>query len=885
MLNTRPRRSTSAVSYTETEANSIQSHLNQLRRLLNDDPPQKTYQLLQLSIEHFHLIRQSFFENANPNRIRDAFRNLDGFQILLNLLRKSSTLLVQKDSTVEEQKTVLDFIHSVLGTLCTALQNHWGNRKYFRKRVENGGWITINTILKTLIEAHRKSGHDTKDVQERLFGYLLACGLEDEALNDLFSKLGRSICQYRERGTGDNVTTVAEQTIQTDLGSQTFLHNPDTLLILLDLWIGAIGSPQRSSDAILCHLPTVFRLVLRSSTHNLVAAHEAGLLSRILPLFLNASLSPQLANEFQHLTVTLLNLGVTNLDDAYFLYKNAASSSIIAETLHRTLKEPFTPPFIHFDLSLHGYASVELPDLGRTFPPNSSSPGYTFAAWFQVINFDSDSHTTIFGAFDSSQTCFVLVYLEKDTRNLILQTSVTSSRPSVRFKTFVFEPAKWYHLCIVHRRPKTTSSSRASLFVNGEFVEQVKAHYPAAPPVNSGSSPANLLSVGQKHKAVQAFLGTPQDLATRLGHGAVKSQWRLASAYLLSDALSDDLIAVHKELGPRYHGNYQDCLGSFQTYEASAALNLRNENLHPGKEEKSDIVAAIRSRASELLPETKYLLNVSPMMILDDDDRNNVDETQLMRFVSKTASKNMRHATRGGRSAIVINGAIPSINEALLHACGFALLTGNPAVTVPWALDDVTWCIGGCGPIGLTLVESAQTHEEIIRALEILCATVKYSWRNSEAMERENGFGVLASLLAEKISLAGDDPVANESLEDVETEQDMLAYSILLTILEFVGYNVQSPENSIINNPLAYRVLLVDLDIWRTMSTPVQKLYYEQFTTFSVGSKHHLFNAKRLARMRKDLSGSDLIVSTKCSRYHQKMARGAEGRYLLCGHA
>jgi hypothetical protein len=41
---------------------------------------------------------------------------------------------------------------------------------------------------------------------------------------------------------------------------------------------------------------------------------------------------------------------------------------------------------------------------------------------------------------------------------------------------------------------------------------------------------------------VQAFLGTPQDLSARLGKGVVFSRWSLASAHLLEDVLSDDLI-------------------------------------------------------------------------------------------------------------------------------------------------------------------------------------------------------------------------------------------------------------------------------------------------------------------------------------------------------
>src|SRR2546430_9557139 len=37
---------------------------------------------------------------------------------------------------------------------------------------------------------------------------------------------------------------------------------------------------------------------------------------------------------------------------------------------------------------------------------------------------------SLFGAFDASQTCFVLAYLEKDTQNFILQTSRSEEHTS-----------------------------------------------------------------------------------------------------------------------------------------------------------------------------------------------------------------------------------------------------------------------------------------------------------------------------------------------------------------------------------------------------------------------------------------------------------------------
>jgi beige protein homolog 1 len=70
-------------------------------------------------------------------------------------------------------------------------------------------------------------------------------------------------------------------------------------------------------------------------------------------------------------------------------------------------------------------------------------------------------------------------------------------------------------------------------------------------------------------------------------------------------------------------------------------------------------------------------------------------------------------------------------------------------------------------------------------------------------------------------------------------------------VLEFVGYNHENPEESYIINPLAYRILLVDFDMWRKTAPVTQRLYYKQFIVFGVNSKFHQFNSRRLFRMSK----------------------------------
>lgn len=813
---------------------------------------------IQKKLEAGHHVRQILLDTSSITYAKDTFRRLDGFDTLMFTLQEVSKRCETQENS-NDNPALLDLLQVQFGILSAALQDHKGNQRYFRYRTNGGGWATVKRVSQSLLRSsHDEKFRNSAAIAQRLLGSMLACAFNEETLVGFFRRLKRQVDNSLDGNRDTDLASVVRTLLEKDVGSLVFLQNPEALTTMFELW-KTLGSPVDAADdlgySILKSVPIIIGFVAGLSTHSLLALHDTGLLSSILSYMITTSYTANPISDLHSLAISLLKLGVTNLNDAHLLYRNASSSPLIADLLLLALQMSHFASYVHFNLSLHGYASIELPNIGRAFPPVSSSAGYTLSMWLYIVKFDPDSHTTLFGAFDSSQTCFVLVYFEKDTRNLIFQTSVTSSRPSVRFKSTIFEEQRWYHISIVHRRPRPTSSSRASLFVNGEFVEQVKSHYPSLPPSNSASTEiVGSLSQDRTSNPVQAFLGTPQDLASRLGSGVTLTQWRLASAHLYGDVLSDDLIAVHHQLGLRYNGNYQDSLGSFQTYQASAALNLRNESLHPGKEEKSDILTAIQQKASHLLPESKILLNISSAVVLDGNEQNTNDETQLVKCLSKPARKTLRDLTRGGRNALAINGAIPSINEALLHSFGFATITGDPAVAVPQPLDDAAWRVGGCAAVGLALLEAAYSHDAIVRSLKILFESVRYSWRNSEAMERENGFGVLSSLLSSKLSLDSKRIISDSESLNGESEgkgsTGKLPLEVLNLILEFIGYREDKLEDSVINNPLAYRVLLVDSDIWRSVASPVQMLYYKQFSVLGVSSKYHRFNAKRLSRMR-----------------------------------
>ncbi|KAL9601568.1 MAG: hypothetical protein Q9219_002402 [cf. Caloplaca sp. 3 TL-2023] len=813
-----------------------------------------------------HAIRQSLLDQPGT---KDIFRHMGGFETLLKNLNTLADVIKHDQSSSKPLKASMQMLWMVFSILAAALAHHRGNRIYFRDRIARGGWDLLNLKLDGLLQAFTPDDYEASAILARhVFGCLFTCALDDETVLELFQEkqlkqnAAESTSQNADRAETEDPDSIAaaQEDLAPKLGPAPFLQNPEALCVALQLWhnwqITAESKPGQVRDTKI--VQALLHLAV-SKAHNLVALHQTNLLSILILYIVDVESNQRDISGVCELAALLLTLGITKLDDAHKLYLHARNSSIVANLLLRALSSSHSPSSFHFDLSLHGYSSIELPDLGVSFPPTNLSSGYTLSLWFQVGQFDSNAHTTLFGAFDSSQTCFVLVYLEKDSHNLILQTSVTSSKPSVRFRSIAFREGRWYHVAIAHQKPRTTSSSRVSLFVNGSFVEQLKANYPMTSPVsktkagNTDHDPANL-----RPNPVQAFVGTPQDLASRLGKGVISTEWRLASAHLFGDVLSDDLLAVHYELGPRYYGNYQDCLGSFNTYQAAASLKLRNDSLYPGKEQRSNIILAMETGGSELLPEKKVMLGVCPEYAFSASQFAAADGPHFLGFTSKAATKAARNLIPKGHDSLAINSAMPIINHALSHPHGYALLTGDPAVIAVRFLDSSAWQIGGCTAVVLDQLDKANSDNAVLCSLNCVFESIKDNWRSSEAMERDHGFAILSSLIGQKITVENTSEntgtqsnSGDEFVHQAEKKpKPELMLQILTIVLKFLGFRTDKPEHSVLNNPLAYRVLLVDADYWRKTPLDVQQLYYEQFAVFGTRSKYRSFNIKRLSKMR-----------------------------------
>ena len=794
---------------------------------------------------------------------KDVFRHADGFETLLTTLAtfsesftQSAASMVPRGQQLEQPQSVGPYeidtfaglAFNLIVALNEAIKQHQGNKRYFSQSVQisgagdghyargcSDGWEHLRRAMLSFTSPKVQMEHAI-----RLFDGLISLALGEECENELakiLNEVDHSIKIEDGRWSNEHINIMKQHT-EKYFGERKHVRNPQAVRILLSCWSALRSKGEDRSFQILSVLVLIVLIKLASfSMHNIVALHKNGVLSDLLPLLWTDDGFPA-PPVLLELIESLLQLGFPSLKDAHRFIRKAYLFPRLCSTMLKALQFSKDSSFIQFDCSLYGYSSLELPSLGKQFPPTPSA-GLTLSAWLRVDQFDPQAHITIFGAFDTTQTCFALAYIEKDSHQLVWQTSVKSSRPSVKFRNFTFERGYWYDISIVHRRPRTLSSSRAFLFVNGELVEQQKCQYPTT----------------VEGRPIQVFVGTPRDLSVKSEKDKISSCWSMASIYLWSDVLSDEFITVRHKLGPMYTGNYQDALGPFQTYQASADLYLRNEMLHPGKEESSHIVSAIKYKAGSLYPESSVLLSISPNNVVDEHMFDHADQFQFLQDLSKGAFRKLQQYIRLKGNAVAINGAIPSINAALLHAHGAALFMGQPVLASSKLLHDQIRCAGGFVATSLHFLRVAKSKSDVLQAMNVIFHSVHSYWRNSEAMESENGFGILAGILASKVGLSSDIAFATSDLCDPIRggidEQEALTEQLLELILSFTGYNKESPAESMLVNPLAYRILLVDSDIWRMTNLSTQKLYYGQFASFVKSNKFHRFNCKRLARMSK----------------------------------
>ncbi|KZT37329.1 beach-domain-containing protein [Sistotremastrum suecicum HHB10207 ss-3] len=310
--------------------------------------------------------------------------------------------------------------------------------------------------------------------------------------------------------------------------------------------------------------------------------------------------------------------------------------------------------------------------------------------------------------------------------------------------------------------------NRTGLFVDGILTDSFNWSYPR---LDANNTP------------VIYFLGdkTPNS----------DCEWSLASAYLLSTPLDDELMRLVQHLGPRYSSNFQTRSPiKLLTYEAATSLNIHLA-----------AVALVRPDPKAASPIIKALT-----------EGFGFSESQIV-FAISPAGALLPNITRD-----VVSGSSrsPDSPKGRLH--------GDVFVSKPHCLDDSIWEIGG-PVITLRLVEISENSRDLLNSLVLFTQTIQTSWKNSEEVENIHGYEILAKLLRPKVALI-----------------DM---AIFYTLFEFFGINFRRLSHSTVFNTPAYALIALDFEIWSHTSTEVQLAHLGHFSFLFKDNIHARFNMKQ----------------------------------------
>jgi hypothetical protein len=924
--------------------------------------------------------------NLSSSSVKEAFRRFDGFKVLLRLLHGLRDFFSKDDEKPrprDERMAFLDLLKLMFEIIGAAFEGHPGNRRYFGRRLDQGGWFLLaqGLIMTGILES---GAHDSLEV---LFGQLFDLAMGENRFRSSFRGIEKSDNQAEDqRGT---LLERTRQYLDAKFDVNLNLHIPEVINVIVQLWSRQLDCcREKGSDtALLLAVPLVIQKIQLFSIRNQVSLHTIVVFPSLFDVYLSTNLQ-DIRTILKPILDNLIQYGVPNLTDSYRLYRNAINSDEYADLVLKGMQTE--PPFIHFDLSHCGYSCVELSSLGQPFPPPPAT-GYTLAMWVRFDDFDTHRRTVLYGAQDASLTCNMLLYVEAGSKHLVLHTHPSSSneRPAV-FRSVKFVENRWYHVAITHRRVRTgpisaSTSTKANLFIDGNLLETVRCTYPSNPPpasqiyspsnqpgqiyqtdpqkpsqlwsrTSSSESFASLSLSGLQQSIsaaantalsnvtnstsssndpapVSAFIGSPEGItstSTSRGDAVAypRTKWSLSSFHLIRETLSEDFIRIIHGLGPRYAGNFQDVLGSFQTYGSAAAIHVVNEEQmlvgaqpEPGRPlsgaahpDRTELARALSRPGNNTLHESKIAVGIwAGGTVTSEGWEGGIGEVEgpttstngemvLMRNLGRDAAKTLHRillrdpvtvqspvdprntaVSMARHTGLILNGAVPDYNLALSSTSGnnpatppgYGLLTGSPVVFAPScsSLADAAWRIAGCAPPLLKMLSRARSKEEVLRAVAIIFDALQVSWRNSEAVERENGYLVLAGVMREKLgfgSMFGDEfqasvnPTSNPSSGTdavggsvpnggpvPPSEREELALELLRMSLKFVGYSERDPDGSVLTNSMAYRGLLVEFDTWRKAPMATQKLYYAQFVRFAGVGRYGRFNARRVVRMRK----------------------------------
>ncbi|KAG0346054.1 hypothetical protein BG004_002567, partial [Podila humilis] len=724
-------------------------------------------------------------------RLEDAYAVIDKFEHQ-NLPKRRQRRDPQTDERIPTKADMLELFTKVFSVLSESMRDHPGNNSYFEEHIGFG----------SLADALRLTGvFGPQGDAASMLGILFAFAVQNESVLNIFNN-------------PDEVDQTPEMVAKWLNSPKICVQNPH---VVLGIWRICMNLQGQETLAF-CGMMSLFALSC-ANRRNQVLMGQTGLLDELLRVLFDSTPTQLTVKNGEDNSLTddnstmrdimarlskrLIEMGMSSVGFRYLMEKFSATKEIsfgecsgLLDMLLHGVTHSRWPSFVQFD----GYSRLDLRSLGNhSFPPTS---GYTFLAWLCIESFDDELAIQILEISDEDQRCFLSVEIEAETHKLVVSVS---HHHSVSFN-FAFEIGRWYHLALVHAKPKLTiPGGSLSVYIDGILGDKIKCGYLSSP---SGE--------------VKGYLGRHQKPKMTAKREGSTLSWNLGPCYLVDEPLDVQIMDVLYNLSPRYHGNFQDSLGKFQTYETSTALNInleaarrRSSPSSRNHEEQVALMNAIRGTIGNSIPEDKLVFAFSGGNLLDSADTRTVGSMAGIQQKDQFCK-------------ILFNSAIPRIHRGINPLSAIGILVGNPLVAAPRGLDDSIWKVGGC-VVALRIVESAKDTATLEKAVLLLDQLIRCSWRNSEDMERIFGYEILGYILKQKKAL--------------------FSVDMMNTLLSVVGMDLEYPDDSVITNSFAFRHLMLDLDIWRKTDIEIQLLHLEQFKIFLQHSHKSSLNVKRLSTM------------------------------------
>ncbi|THV04025.1 beach-domain-containing protein [Dendrothele bispora CBS 962.96] len=679
---------------------------------------------------------------------KDVFRELDGFLVLMSALAAMGTPTTPGPVVEPPEQVLADTLECTrlaFMVISEAMYLHSENADYFNVSV---GYDSLSSALAPLVS-------DSRTADETL-GYLLSLSLNDFSFSDVF-------VAFRRANAAELDSKVAE--FQTRLST---IIRPGAIYILWRYLPEVTSTNSSMYYATLKLFDTLSALNHRNQVVLSTVDFVSALVERFCEVKGEENKKPRAI--VQKLLRRFLDMGATTAEARTILQRAVKVDGTLDMEIMELIRGAMKSRWLDH-LSLESPAMLSLTQDGMKGLP---ATGFTFMIWLWIEKLPpEDCSHQIFVARSGEKKDMVVLKLQHDGK-LLFQTSGNSS--AVIFNKVNISRGRWIHLTLVHYPGRDRSSNpNIRLFVDGVLNDHVNWYYPK--PDSSSSSIRFIIGDDTKDSELS---------------------WCIASSYLLSLPIADDLPRFIHHLGPRYVGNFQDpALVRFLTYEASTSLNMF----------VSTVTASSTGTSATSLTIAKVVR-----------DGLGIPESNIIFALSPLTS-----STSGPVTSVSVNGG--KIGSAPKEFT----VSGDVYMVKVECLDMALWKIGGIA-VALRLVQVANTPHETSRSLSVLTDGLKNSWQNSEDMERLRGYEILADILRSKAS--------------------MINMTSFETIFEFLGINFRSPDHSTVTNVVAYKCLALDFELWSQTRSEIQRVYFEHFVTLLEVSRYKRFNIKqRFAKM------------------------------------